>query len=1716
MKQISLTDCIFDSTKGVFVAPDMRGISYKDSSEEYLLRIFKNSVDLRSDSKELERYIRDWPTKYHLSVKRANLLRCLDFLNKHKDKKVLELGAGCGAITRWLGENIQEVHAVEGDLLRASIAKERCKDLKNVKIFCANIQNLRFKGEYDVVTLIGVLEYAPLFYDCQEGPLEASISILRQSLSALKSQGILILAIENKIGLKYWAGCREDHTGKLFEGIHGYPNKRSPLTFSKKEISELLKKVGFKFVEYYYPFPDYKLPEVIISDESRLEEYYVYNWLKFPFEDPFSRAYSFHEALALRTLTQAGLFPEFANSFLIIASPCKSRPYEKPDWIVKKIVNHKEWNENFHHEILLRRCGNKLRVFRNPLSHSTSGYYKLSELEYRLKEKQAFVAGDLFIFRAYEAICSNNFTENLIAVLMRLKDYLLYEFHIGKEDEEGYPLLKGDAIDCTLWNIIENQEGLFFFDKKWRWLKPVPIDFVLFRSLFYLLSKATPYLNNIEQRDVNELIILLLRSLFPHYGVERHARNLRNEQYFQSLINSERAIPFTFSRAPKCSIIMPVFNRLNYTKQCLDILYKITPHELFELIVINNASTDGTKEFLNKFSQLYSNTKVIHTEENMGFTKACNMGAKIAAGEYLVFLNNDTLPRSGWLNALITEVEKDGKIGAVGAKLIYPNGKLQEAGGIIFNDGTGWNFGRFDDPKRDIYSESYEVDYCSGACLLVRKDVFWEIGGFDERYSPAYYEDTDLCFTLRKLGYKVVYCPRCEIVHFEGATASKDPHQGFKRFQEINRKKFVEKWKDELKVQGEPYHVTGSPPTTANRNVRLRLVNLAQAPSVPRILVVDPFLPVFDRASGSNRLLQILKILRGLGFNITFLSIAEMTEVSKYKGILEELGIETFLSHHLNEIDWYRFFKYRDFTFAIISFYYLADKILPLIRRFSPHTKTIVDSVDVHFLREMREAEILNDPYLAEKAMTTRAKEIEVYSKADGVIAITENDKKVLLNESNGSIKEEKVFVVPNIHAVRPTKSPFEKREGLLFIGNFNHSPNVDAMRFFCQEVFPKVVKELKDIKLYIVGSNPPPPIRELENENVAVTGYVPDLEPYMEKAKVFVAPLRYGAGMKGKIGEALSHGLPVVTTSVGAEGMDLEDGVHVIIADDADAFASAVVRVYTDERLWKNLRENGVLHVQKMFTPEVVTLKLKEMFEILNKNEDKDRRPSLDARVSVIVVHYKGIRDTLECLSSLKRSIYKNYQIIVIVNGAGMKETEELIKAIEEEQRGTVIHCDAKNFIYPEEAFNREIVLIENENNAGFAGANNVGMRYALECGAEYFWLLNNDAVVEDDALHELVKFATFNPKAGLCCSKVYCFFDRKKVQYNGERIDPAGMEDTDEEEAKIAAAITGCSLFIRREVVEKVGLLEEDYFLYFEDNDFAVRAFEAGWQNYYVPFSKIYHKGGSSIGEWLKTPLSVYYATRNRLLFAHKRYPQSMLVSFDLLRNSFFPQIRHDRRLRFAFAQGVEDFIYGKRGKSGFEFEKIDEIIKKTAIVRNKEMHGTLEEKFAELKGRLIYAPEGDDVLDNFLNLALGLYYKRLAEGRKRERLVEELCRKGEEEFRKGNIESAEVNFKKALEEDPNSVLVHNDLSSIYWQKGQLKEALEHLQRAMELDPEDRDVVWNCGQIMAGMGRLQDAYEVYQSYLQRHRDEEMEEALRQMEGLMKGGRTGFEEARP
>jgi GT2 family glycosyltransferase len=618
----------------------------------------------------------------------------------------------------------------------------------------------------------------------------------------------------------------------------------------------------------------------------------------------------------------------------------------------------------------------------------------------------------------------------------------------------------------------------------------------------------------------------------------------------------------TPGRAVRTSIILLCYNKVELTFQCLRSLLREVDLADAEIIVVNNASTDETREVLSHFEGY---VRVLDNEENLGFVHGNNRGAELARGKYLLFLNNDTVVLPGWLERLAETAEADPRVGVVGPMFIYPDWTIQEAGGIVWNDARASQYGWGRSPDDRRFNFAREVDYVSGASLLVRKDLFDRLGGFDRRYAPIYYEDTDLCMAVRALGYKVVCQPASRIVHFEGATSGTDMRTGLKRYQALNYEKFRDKWREVLGREHLP-----PDPSAAER--------AANRKWDCQVAVFDDRIPTPDRDAGSARMLNILRALSEWCHPV-FITASKHVWPEYEKRLWRE-GIETASSLELR-----RLMKTRHFRAAVVSRPEVAERVLRAIRRADPRVKVVYDTVDLHFLRLAREAELTGDRALAREAERYREVETRLARASDLVWFASSTDMEVMGREAPGVPS----VVVPTIHRPHGGGLPFAEREHLLFVGNFRHRPNEDGVRFFIREVLPKVREELPGVELLLVGEAAPQEFSQLSAEGVRLMGYVPDVDPLFARARVFVAPIRFGAGIKGKIGEALAYAIPLVTTTVGAEGMSLRDGEEALIADTAREFAAAVVRLYRDEGLWRRLASNAHAHVERHFSPRVV-----------------------------------------------------------------------------------------------------------------------------------------------------------------------------------------------------------------------------------------------------------------------------------------------------------------------------------------------------------------------------------------------------------------------------------------------------------------------------------------------------------------------------------------------
>jgi GT2 family glycosyltransferase/2-polyprenyl-3-methyl-5-hydroxy-6-metoxy-1,4-benzoquinol methylase/glycosyltransferase involved in cell wall biosynthesis len=618
------------------------------------------------------------------------------------------------------------------------------------------------------------------------------------------------------------------------------------------------------------------------------------------------------------------------------------------------------------------------------------------------------------------------------------------------------------------------------------------------------------------------------------------------------------------SASPQVSVIIPVYGKVEFTLRCLVSIANNPPEAAFEVIVVDDCSPDDSFDVLSNVKGI----RLLRNEENQGFIRSCNQGAKAANGNYLHFLNNDTEVTPGWMDALLRTFHEFSGTGLAGSKLVYPDGRLQEAGGIIWQDGSAWNFGRFQDPQLPVYNYAREVDYCSGASIMVPKALFDELGGFDEHYLPAYCEDSDLALKVRDKGYRVIYQPLSTVIHFEGITSGIDTNQGIKAYQVENSKKLFARW-EQLLLK---HQVSGSDVDRAK-----------DRKAVHRVLVIDHCTPTPNQDAGSVTVFNLLLLLREMDFQVTFIPEDNFLFMPEYTPALQRAGIEvlyapyvTSVTQHLNECG-----ERYDLVFLFRPG--VVERHLKMIRKHCLNAKVLYHTIDLHFLRMSREAELQSDNAKKKKADEMQECELAAILSVDASIVHSTVEQELI----SRLLPAAKIHVFPLIMDVQLASKTYQERRDIVFVGGYNHTPNVDAVKFFVQDVMPLLRQKLIGVRFYVIGSKPPADIQSLASDDIIIAGFVEDLMPLLNKMRVSVAPLRYGAGIKGKIGTAMAVGLPVVATSLATEGMSLTDGENILVADSAQSIANAIEKIYQDETLWSFIAENGLVFAEKMWGAE-------------------------------------------------------------------------------------------------------------------------------------------------------------------------------------------------------------------------------------------------------------------------------------------------------------------------------------------------------------------------------------------------------------------------------------------------------------------------------------------------------------------------------------------------
>lgn len=641
---------------------------------------------------------------------------------------------------------------------------------------------------------------------------------------------------------------------------------------------------------------------------------------------------------------------------------------------------------------------------------------------------------------------------------------------------------------------------------------------------------------------------------------------------------SLKKLVFQKEEYPKVSIVIPVYNQFNYTYRCLESILKNSGDVSYEIIIADDVSTDDTTRIL----EVAENIIVARNKENQRFLRNCNQAARYAHGEYILFLNNDTQVQENWLQPLVDLIERDDMIGMVGSKLIYPDGSLQEAGGIIWGDGHAWNYGNGQNANKPEFNYVKEVDYISGAAIMIRHSLWKEIGGFDELFVPAYCEDSDLAFEVRKHGYKLMYQPASVVVHFEGKSNGTDLTSGVKQYQVDNSRKLAEKWKTEFKQQSQ---------TEADLfHARER------SQGKKTILVIDHYVPQFDKDAGSKTTWQYLKMFVKQGYNVKFIG-DNFFQDDIYTPQLEQLGIEVLYGpwYAENYKQWI-IDNQENIDFVYLNRPHITEKYIDFLKQ-ETSIKCIYYGHDLHFLRLMREYELTGDETKKQESEDWKKKELSIMKKAaiNYYPSFVEVDE---IHKIDPSIPAKAITAYVYETFRKDIDMDFAKKKGIMFVGGFGHPPNEDAVLWFANEIYP-LIREKQDIPFYIVGSNPTEAVKKLHGDGIILKGFVSEeeLQNLYNTCKIVVVPLRYGAGVKGKVVESLYYGTPMVSTTVGIEGIKgAEEFMEV--TDDAKEFAQKVISLYNDNERLKRTVEDYQNYVKEHNSVAAVWDIIKEDFQ--------------------------------------------------------------------------------------------------------------------------------------------------------------------------------------------------------------------------------------------------------------------------------------------------------------------------------------------------------------------------------------------------------------------------------------------------------------------------------------------------------------------------------------
>jgi GT2 family glycosyltransferase len=619
---------------------------------------------------------------------------------------------------------------------------------------------------------------------------------------------------------------------------------------------------------------------------------------------------------------------------------------------------------------------------------------------------------------------------------------------------------------------------------------------------------------------------------------------------------------------PLVSFIVVLHNRAHLSLLSLESVIT-SANVSYELIVVDNASDDETGLMLDRLQ----GAKIIRNETNAGFGPACMQAAACATGEYLCFFNNDALLGPTAITAALANFV-NGSVGAVGGKVLLANGVLQEAGNIIWSDGSTLGYGRGDDPQSPQYDFRRSVDYCSGVFLVTPRRLFAELGGFSSEFAPAYYEDVDYCMTLWQRGFQVIYEPLAVIRHYEYATSGGSEFAQARMAE--HQKKFLQKWNAELQRHHapDPSHICAA--------------RLAVGFSGSRILYIDDRVPHRTLGAGFPRSNDIVSQLVALGHHVTCSTFTFPLLRDEYSDIPREVELFDGLRNRAALVNDY--FPCSDVVWISRphNLHILLTECMPMPT--SRHFKLVYDAEAIFSDRTRQKTGLEGC-----EAETLPFDEFALAKSADTVVVVSESDNLAMLQSGVRS-----AHVIGFRFSPSPTSTAFAERRTFLFVGGVHGSdnPNADSIRYFCRAVWPDLHKST-GASFIVAGYATDEILGELTSSTVHVLGAQENLQPLYQEARVFVVPTRYAAGLPFKAYEAAAFGVPLVVSDIIARQMKWCDGIEYLVADNPDTFTRQCIRLYSDEALWETLRKNALQRVIDELGPDAFR---KDVQSVLNE----------------------------------------------------------------------------------------------------------------------------------------------------------------------------------------------------------------------------------------------------------------------------------------------------------------------------------------------------------------------------------------------------------------------------------------------------------------------------------------------------------------------------------